>query len=86
MILRGGNVFFSEVFEMDDEYIIYRKVFLFYAESFSVTIPIQNIRSIELRRKINGVSIIIKSVDGNKIIGRYFSKKSFDKIKNMIEN
>ncbi|MEA3504480.1 MAG: hypothetical protein U9R32_04710 [Bacteroidota bacterium] len=82
--VHGGTFFVSEVIEMDNEYLVYRKGGFFGSEKYSVTIPIKNIVSIELAKTFRCIKIIIKSSGDCEIVGSFFSKKSFDKIKKMI--
>ena len=84
-VLRGSSIINPDTIEVTENSIIYKKRRIYLIGYDKVIIPFSNISSIEINTDIIGTVITIHSFGLGTIIGRRFSLKDSNRIKQLIE-
>jgi len=84
-IFTGGDIFKPESIELDETHVTFRKKNQMFTKTYSISIPILNVVSVQLNTELLGYSIIIETFAKNTIIAKGFSYSDARKIKKLIE-
>lgn len=80
----GGALLSSDIIEIDDTYITIKQKKTPFSPQKYISIPLQNVIQVEVKKMGAGASVFIKSYSRSQIFCKGLSMKNADKIKQLV--